>query len=83
LWQVSFKRFLAQHSKIKLGKPSSLDACHAQAFNKHGVSHHFELLKKIITEHEIPYNMDEKSCQLGGGQNQHKSFLFLTTNVPN
>jgi hypothetical protein len=63
---------LAQHPDIKLGKPSGLDPKQAWAFNHPVASHHFDLLRKIVAEHQIPvkniYNMDEKGCQRGGGR---------------
>ncbi|KAF8063552.1 hypothetical protein FPV67DRAFT_1357517, partial [Lyophyllum atratum] len=42
------------------------------AFNRPVVTHHFELLEKILRTYSIPveniYNMDEKGCQRGGSR---------------
>jgi hypothetical protein len=77
-------KFLARHPEIKLGKPSGLDPQHAQAFNRHVVSHFFELLKKIIEDYGIPweniYNMDEKGCQLSGGRKVSVQKYFVPRN---
>ncbi|KIK82445.1 hypothetical protein PAXRUDRAFT_153759 [Paxillus rubicundulus Ve08.2h10] len=73
--------FLVCHPDITLGKPSALDLQHCQSFNHTVVKHHFELLKKVIEEKEIPweniYNMDEKGCQHGGGQKTSPEKYFV------
>ncbi|KIL00437.1 hypothetical protein PAXRUDRAFT_37243, partial [Paxillus rubicundulus Ve08.2h10] len=73
--------FLMCHPDITLGKPPALDLQCCQSFNCTVVKHHFELLKKVIKEKEIPweniYNMDEKGCQCGGGQKKSPEKYFV------
>ncbi|KAG1758507.1 hypothetical protein EDD22DRAFT_740700, partial [Suillus occidentalis] len=51
------------------------------SFNHTNVKHHFELLKKVVEEKEIPwenvYNMDEKGCQRGGGRKTSPEKYFV------
>jgi hypothetical protein len=78
------RRFIARHPDLKLARGSGLDPKCARAFNFPTVSHHFELLKNYLEEHDIPwenvYNMDEKGIQLGGGRkgSRRKSFYSRT-----
>ena len=69
------------HATVKLGKPSALDPKCGQAFNPTVVSHHFDLLEKVIEDNEIPweniYNMDEKGCQRGGGRKASARKYFM------
>ncbi|KAL7280360.1 hypothetical protein ACG7TL_005284 [Trametes sanguinea] len=62
-------RFIRRHQELKLGKPSGLDPKRAQAFNEATMKQHFELLRQVMEEHNIPwehvYNMDEKGIQRG------------------
>lgn len=64
--------FLGRHPELRLGKPSGLDPKRAQAFNEATVERHFDLLRKVMDEHGIPwahvYNMDEKGIQRGSRQ---------------
>lgn len=73
--------FLGRHPEIKLCKPSSLDPKRAQAFNKHVVNRHFDLLIQVIQKFNIPieniYNMDEKGCQRGGGRKNSGRRYFV------
>jgi hypothetical protein len=60
---------------------AALDPKHAWSFNFTTVHDHFDKLKGVMEEHGIPweniYNMDEKGCQLGGGQKGHcHKYLF-------
>lgn len=64
--------FLDQHKdELKTSQGSGLDPKQAQAFNYTTVNKYFEMLNKVITENDIPwehvYNMDEKGVQMGGG----------------
>ena len=59
----------------------ALDPKQAKCFNYPIVRDFFGTLKEALTQHEIPwenvYNMDEKGCQLGGGQKgRWKKYLF-------
>ncbi|KAH7922725.1 DDE-domain-containing protein, partial [Leucogyrophana mollusca] len=69
-------RFLGRHPEIKLGRPSGLDPKRGQYFNRTAVKNHFDLLREVMEEHNIPwenvYNMDEKGCQHGGGRGQSR-----------
>ena len=77
-------RFLAQHSSLKLGKPSGLDPKRAQCFNCTTVANHFELLEKVLCELDVPWenvwNMDEKGCQQGGGRKASAEKYFMPQN---
>ncbi|KAG1743593.1 uncharacterized protein EDB91DRAFT_1051124 [Suillus paluster] len=73
--------FIKHHPDICLGKPSALDPKQCQNFNHTVVDHHFELLKKLLDEKDIPwenvYNMDEKGCQQGGGRKASPERYFV------
>jgi hypothetical protein len=75
-------RFLRRHhNKIQYTRTQALDPKRARCFTRAAVTHYFELLQKVIKEHDIPmenmYNMDEKGCQLGGGRKgRRKKYLF-------
>ena len=75
-------RFLRRNrDRVKYCRTSALDPKRAKCFNYPTVKDHFEKLKAIIDEHDIPpeniYNMDEKGCQLGGGRKgRRKKYLF-------
>jgi hypothetical protein len=77
-------RFLARHPSIKLGKPSGLDPKRAQCFNDTTVTNHFELLKNVLHDLDIPWenvwNMDEKGCQRGGGRKVSAEKYFVPRN---
>lgn len=78
--------FCARHPNIVMGKGSSLDPKRAQAFNRPVVTRHFELLKKIMEEHGIPwenvYNMDEKGCQRGSRKGSNRKHFFARNKRP-
>ena len=64
--------FIAQHPKIRLGKPSGLDPKCAQCFNWATIDDHFCQLQEVLGAKGIHwanvYNMDKKGCQRGGGR---------------
>ncbi|THU83132.1 DDE-domain-containing protein, partial [Dendrothele bispora CBS 962.96] len=67
--------------KIKENTVSRLDPKRAKAFNYTTVNRHFELLKSVLDENDIPwenvYNMDEKGIQLGGGRRGSQEKYFF------
>ncbi|RPD59929.1 DDE-domain-containing protein, partial [Lentinus tigrinus ALCF2SS1-6] len=79
-------RFLARHKELKLGKPSGLDPKRAQAFNEATVEHHFELLRQVMEEHNIPwahvYNMDEKGIQRGRRNGEQEKYILHRSERP-
>lgn len=79
-----YRRFLARHPDIKLGKPSGLDPKRAQSFNRAAVDEHFRTLRHVLDTLQIPwenvYNMDEKGCQRGGGRKQSFIKYFVPRN---
>ncbi|CDO74679.1 hypothetical protein BN946_scf184671.g2 [Trametes cinnabarina] len=79
-------RFLARHQELKLGKPSGLDPKRAQAFNEVTVERHFELLRKVMEEHQIPwdhvYNMDEKGIQRGRRNVEQEKYILHRSERP-
>jgi Tc5 transposase DNA-binding domain/helix-turn-helix, Psq domain len=73
--------FLLRHPDLKLKRPTGLDPRRAQNFNPTVVKTHFQKLRKLIEENDIPweniYNMDEKGIQLGGGRKlDNTKYLF-------
>ncbi|OSC99800.1 DDE-domain-containing protein, partial [Trametes coccinea BRFM310] len=79
-------RFLARHQELRLGKPSGLDPKRAQAFNEATVERHFELLRKVMEEHGIPwehvYNMDEKGIQRGRRNVEQVKYILHRSERP-
>ncbi len=79
-------RFLARHKELKLGKPSGLDPKRAQAFNEPTVERHFELLRQVMEEHNIPwehvYNMDEKGIQRGRRSGEQEKYILHRSERP-
>ncbi|OSD08324.1 DDE-domain-containing protein [Trametes coccinea BRFM310] len=79
-------RFLARHEVLKLGKPSGLDPKRAQAFNEATVERHFDLLRKVMEEHDIPwehvYNMDEKGIQRGRRNGELEKYILHRSERP-
>ncbi|CDO75972.1 hypothetical protein BN946_scf184888.g22 [Trametes cinnabarina] len=79
-------RFLARHKELKLGKPSGLDPKRARAFNEATVERHFELLRKVMEEHQIPwehvYNMDEKGIQRGRRNVEQTKYVLHRSERP-
>lgn len=76
--------FLARNPNLRMGKPSGLDPKRAQAFNEATVERHFELLRRVLEEHGIPwshvYNMDEKGVQRGGGRKANSLRFIIPRN---
>jgi hypothetical protein len=67
--------------ELKGARGSGLDPKCAQAFNFNTVNKHFEMLRTVLEENNIPwrnvYNMDEKGIQVGGGRkNSREKFFF-------
>ena len=76
------RRFLNKNSdKITAKRGHRLDPKRVQSFNEHAVKGHFEFLKSLIVEKQIPleniYNEDEKGIQLGGGGRTSPSNMGL------
>lgn len=80
------RAFLARHPELRLGKPSGLDPKRAQAFNEKNVEDHFDLLRKTMEKHDIPwanvYNMDEKGIQRGGMKEHQYRYIVPKTRRP-